>query len=131
MYDSFKRKNEISLQDFNLAARVFFALVAKSLIEGPLAVRLPRRMGVLMIRKNRLNKKLMDFPHYKRTGEVRLLKNDPSNSGGWMATYYWDKSIKYCDTTRKSGVMFTPTRGNKVKLTRAIKFNNMLNKYWS
>ena len=73
---------------------------------------------------------IVDFPHYKITQEVVKYRADKSYTGGWVARFYWDKSNKYCDMSRKSALKFVPTRANKNRLTALLKKTNIIDKYY-
>lgn len=134
-YKNFPYKHLVQTEkEFNLIIKIFDVLVAKFIKETGKAVKLPQRMGVLMIRKQfKDNVVVVDFPHYKRTQEIRKVPTKLlfKGSGSWIVRFYWDKSQKVCNLSKKSAFHFIPTRANKVKLTKLMKTTSIGDKYFN
>lgn len=72
MYETYKKKDAIEKGLFLKVLKVFFALLAKNIIEKGYIYKMPQGLGAVGIMKHYVgDKKIMDYPHYRRTGEKR------------------------------------------------------------
>lgn len=72
MYETYKKKDAIDSSLFIKVLKVFFALLAKNIVEKGYIYRLPKGLGAIGIMKTHVGiKKVLNYPHYKKTGEKK------------------------------------------------------------
>lgn len=97
-------------------------LRSKLLIEQGYTSKNKNGLGDFFIAKIKgSKKKYMDYQHWKKTGEVRLLEN--LHTDGYFARFYWIKGTT--NKLSKQLYTFTPTRPNARALAKFIKENGI------
>jgi len=107
----------------------FHKVLSHNLIHKGDRYKLPHRLGVLSIRKKKINpnKRMVDFAKTKKHG-VTIYHNN-YHSEGFYAFYFWDKAYPQGTFRYKQLFKFVPTRYNKRTLSKNISENNSINKY--
>lgn len=108
----------------------FFELLSKDLIDNGVAIKLPHRLGTLQVRKkiNDKKKKVVDFYRSKLYGTKLYHHN--RHSDGYYAFLNWDKTMPAASFSNKSLFKVSFTRANKRYMSKQIKNNLAINKYF-
>lgn len=127
IYKTIERE-DIHKDTFLLVNKIFFILLSKSMIQKGNIYKLPYRLGYTYIGKRRSGKKkILDYAHYKKTGEMIFRKT--SQADNYIAFFNWDKKGQVANWSFKNTIKFTPVRSNKKELTKAIRQNNTMGLY--
>lgn len=95
------------------------------IIEEGKEMRMPY-LNTLSVRKSKnVNTKTLDYQHYNKTGEKRMLTNE--HSDGFQAWFYWRKVR--CMVPGKAPYKFTMSRDNQRALAKEMKQFNGHAKY--
>lgn len=108
----------------------FNKLLMKSIIEDGKSFQVPYRLGILRIRKRKIdyNNLKPNFGLYNKTGIKTVHLNE--HSGGYYGKFHWNKTTSI--VKNKTIYSFIPTRANTRYLTKVIKDNgrSQINKYF-
>lgn len=95
-------------------------MLIEELIDG-FFFKMPYRLGILRIKKHKINFKNLKFnyPLYKESeGEIKN-KFLNEHTGGYYCLFYWNK--QECVVRNKTAYCFIPTRTNKRALAKQLK----------
>lgn len=132
MYEStyYNNKYNLSYEQFSKILETFGGMLLESIIETGFDFKLPHRFGYLGIRKffsKRPN--IIDWQHYKHTGEKIKIKN--THSEGYSAKFVWTHGGYYSQIKYKGLYLFKPNRTYARLLAKRIKENNYIVKYFT
>jgi len=124
-YKTYKKANPrgsdfyVTYTDYIKIWECFVDKFNKSLLEEAYDIRLPYRLGVLTIKKSKLNinKPLIDYKATREAGMKVYHMNE--HSRGYRYMFNWKKS--QCIVPNKAAYKFLPTRTLKRELARLIK----------
>lgn len=133
-------KYMISSKLFKQIALLFFKEISNEIINEGSEFRLPFRMGRIYIKKfipvnpqKNINFYLTNL-HYKDWNKAnpenkKVIYHTNKHSLGYSGRWFWDKGE--CIVTNKSLYRFSPIRANSRATSKAIKYNNTIQKYAS
>lgn len=130
-YDAYLHLNdpEVDYATFKRVAKTLNELIMLSAVETGYWYLVPGTLGMIYVmRRKSGRKKMIDFQHYIKTGEKIIHKN--LHSGGYYARWHWDKSYPYGNFKFKELYKFLPTRENKRVLSKGIKEDGTITKYF-
>jgi hypothetical protein len=101
--------------------------VMDNLIEKGESFTIPKRLGIIQVRKVIAKNRAIDF---KRTRDFgMIIYHNNNHSGGYSAFFLWDKSLPQGHFLNKALWKYVGTRQVKRKLARYIKEHNSINLY--
>lgn len=130
LFDSYSNPHNITLEDFRLITKVFFAILSHKIITEGKVFQLPNRLGSVGVYKRKtIGRGVFDYQLFKETGQKVWKKN--LHSSQYAATTKWDTRPPRFDPSIPGHVFkFTPCRDHNAKLTTSIKDNNTISKYY-
>lgn len=131
-----KSSHYVSQKKFTDIAKYFFSLLSEQIIDFGYEYKLPQRMGHLMVRKFKSDKRQVDWNSTKKffgeenknlpKGEKKIIYHSNKHSAGYNARWWWRKE-HYISFNLP--YKFTAIRKNKRSLAKKIKSDNVILKY--
>lgn len=127
IYDQYDNIYNVSKKEYEAILRLTNKLFMEATIETGIPIRLPLKLGMLMVQRQKPKLRPIDLNHYMQTGEKIYHRN--RHSHGYMARFKWDKSIRKALLKHRACFEFLPTRWAKNYLAKCIKEKNTIIKY--
>lgn len=83
IYEAYDNKHNISWETFTLITRTFFLHLIEAVIDEGKVFSFPNKLGIFGVFKTKTKAKMIDYNHYKKTGEKVMMRN--FHSHGYMA----------------------------------------------
>jgi hypothetical protein len=131
VYKAYTNKFGLSELDYKLIIRSFFFILKDEMIQTGKVFILPNKLGTFGIKKIKMPVKfrgILDYQHFRKTGERRYLKN--LHSEQFMATLHWDQGVKRFSDRMCRVLKITPARELSRELAKHIKEENAISKYY-
>lgn len=127
-FDTYENKNEITRQDFKFIINTFFHLLQQDMMLTGRIYFLPKSLGNLGIRKFKNKHKILDYQHYRATGEKVFVRN--THSEGFAVKIDWHQYyLKRLDTAA-CVFRLTPARLYARMIAKHIIDNNAISTYY-
>jgi hypothetical protein len=131
IFKAYPNKHELTKAEFMFISSTFFYALSKSIIDEGKVYYLPPKMGTIGVYKTKTKGKMINYQHYKETGEKIKMQNLHSN--GLMAMFYWNTHytrFKLSSLDKQSLYVFKAPRAHTRYLSKQIKEKNTITKYY-
>lgn len=127
-FKEYDNKFNLTRTEFKFIINTFFYILSRELIETGKVFALPRKLGTFSIRKFKPVSPLIDFQHFRKTGEKRVLRNNHSEQ--LAAQFLWDQSYFRFDDVLACSLKATTARSFSRSISKSIKENNSITTYY-
>jgi len=131
MWKTFPENPDIDKRKFLLIIKTFFYLLMKSVIDEGKVYFFPNKLGIFGTFKSKTKPKMVDFSHFKKTGQTIFRRNLHTHGLMTKTTWImrWPK-FDVGDASLNNVFRYKCTRDFNRYLASKIKNENTINKYY-
>jgi hypothetical protein len=131
IFEVYSNTSDITKNEFMLISSTFFYILMKSIIDEGNVYYLPPMMGSIGVCKTKTKGKLVNYQHFKMTGEKIKITN--AHSSGLMALFSWNTAytrFKLSSQLKSKIFIFKAPRDMARYLSQQIREKNTITKYY-